>query len=256
MLTIQQISDLPGSTVYDTDHSKIGKIGQIYLDDQTGRPEWVAVRTGLFGIHESFVPLAGAEMLSAEEVIVPVTKEAVKDAPRIDPNGAHLSEAEEMELYRYYGLPDQPTPAPGPVGHGTSGPATASGPTTDDAMTRSEEQLRVDIEQHETGRVRLRKYVVTEVVQQSVPVSRDEIRIEREPITEENRGQAMSGPAIKEEEHEVTLYEERPVVGIETVPVERVRLTKETVHDEETVQGAVRKEKIQAEGVDEGGRTS
>ncbi|MGH3925479.1 MAG: YsnF/AvaK domain-containing protein, partial [Pseudonocardiaceae bacterium] len=86
-----------------------------------------------------------------------------------------------------------------------------------------EEQLRVGIEQRETGRIRLRKYVVTEVVQQPVQVSHDEVRIEREPITEENRGQAMRGPAIKEEEHEVTLYEERPVVQTEAVPVERVR---------------------------------
>lgn len=253
MLTIQQIRNLPGSTVYDTDHGKIGKIGQIYLDDQTGRPEWLAVRTGWFGMYESFVPLAGAEMPSAEEVIVPVTKDEVKDAPRIDPSGGHLSEAQEMELYRYYGLSgpsEQPVPAPGSVGH------DISGPTTDDAMTRSEEQLRVGIEQRETGRVRLRKYVVTEEVQRPVQVSHEEVRIEREPITPENRDQAMSGPAISEEVHEVTLHEERPVVETEVVPVERVRLTRDTVLDEETVRGTVRKEKIQAEGVDERGRTS
>ena len=192
------------------------------------------MRTGLFGTHESFVPLALADMPSAEKVRVQVSKDMVKDAPRVDPSAAGLTEVEESELYRYYGI--EPAPAPGPVGHDTSGP------TTDDAMTRSEEQLRIGVEQRETGRVRLRKYVVTEEVHQPVQVSHEEVRIEREPITEENRGQAMAGPPINEEEHEVTLYEQRPVVQTETVPVERVRVTKDTVHDQETVHGEVRKE--------------
>jgi uncharacterized protein (TIGR02271 family) len=77
-----------------------------------------------------------------------------------------------------------------------------------------------------------------------VPVSHEEVRIEREPITDANVGDALDGPAISEEEHEVTLHAERPVVETEAVPVERVRLGKETVTDEERVQGEVRKEQI------------
>ena len=77
-----------------------------------------------------------------------------------------------------------------------------------------------------------------------MPVSRDELHIEREPVTDANRGRATDGPAISEEEHEVTLHEERPVVDKEAVPVERVRLGKQTVTDQETVGGQVRKEEI------------
>jgi uncharacterized protein (TIGR02271 family) len=130
----------------------------------------------------------------------------------------------------------------GTVGHDTSGP------TTDDAMTRSEEQVTVGTTTRETGRARLRKYVVTENVTQTVPVSREEVRIEREPITDANRGDALDGPAISEEEHEVVLHAEQPVVQKETVPVERVRLDKETVTDQETVSEEVRKEQIEFDG--------
>ncbi len=112
------------------------------------------------------------------------------------------------------------------MGHDTSGP------TTDNAMTRSEEQLHVGTETRESGRARLRKYVVTEQETVTVPVQREEVRIEREPITDANRGEALDGPAISEEEHEVVLHEERPVVEKEAVPVERVRLDKETVTEQ------------------------
>lgn len=89
----------------------------------------------------------------------------------------------------------------------------------------------------------MRKYVTTENVTRTVPVKREEVRVEREPITEANRGKATDGPAISEEEHEVILQEERPVIEKETVPVERVRLDKETVEE-------VRKERIATDGID------
>jgi uncharacterized protein (TIGR02271 family) len=112
-------------------------------------------------------------------------------------------------------------------------------------MTRSEEQLRVGTETREAGRARLRKHIVTEQQQVTVPVSREEVTLEREPITEANRGEAYDGPGISEEEHEVTLHAERPVVDTETVAVERVRLGKERVTEQETVGGEVRKEEIE-----------
>ncbi|SDM92154.1 conserved domain-containing protein, partial [Geodermatophilus siccatus] len=122
------------------------------------------------------------------------------------------------------------------------------GPTTDNAMTRSEERLNVGTRTEEVGRARLRKYVVTENVTETVPVSREEVRVEREPITDANVGQALDGPAISEEEHEVTLHAERPVVEKEAVPVERVRLDKETVSDSERVSADVRKEEVEVDG--------
>ncbi|OEV03995.1 YsnF/AvaK domain-containing protein, partial [Streptomyces nanshensis] len=123
--------------------------------------------------------------------------------------------------------------------------------TGQDAMTRSEEHLRVGTERFETGRARLLKYVVTEEVEQSVPVRHEEVRIEREPITEANRAEAMSGPQISEDAYEVVLHDERPVVETEAVPVERIRLVTEEHVDQETVRGTVRKERIEVEGIDD-----
>jgi uncharacterized protein (TIGR02271 family) len=115
-------------------------------------------------------------------------------------------------------------------------------------MTRSEEELRVGTQTRERGRARLRKYVVTETQQVTVPVSREQVRLEREPITDANRDAATSGPAISEEEHEVTLREEEPVVEKRAVPKERVRLDTETVTEERQVAEDVRKEQIEVDG--------
>ena len=117
-------------------------------------------------------------------------------------------------------------------------------------MTRSEEELRVGTTQRERGRVRLRKYVTTEQVQQTVPVRRERVRVEREPITDANRDAAVSGPEISEEEHEVILREEAPVVDKRVVPRERVRLDTDTVTGEERVAEEVRKEQIEVQDED------
>jgi uncharacterized protein (TIGR02271 family) len=101
----------------------------------------------------------------------------------------------------------------------------------------------------EVGRARLRKYVVTENVTETVPVSREEVRVEREPITDANVGNAMDGPAISEEEHEVVLHAEQPVVAKEAVPVERVRLDKDVVTEQAQVTENLRKEEIEVDGV-------
>ena len=118
-------------------------------------------------------------------------------------------------------------------------------------MTRSEEQLRVGTETRQAGKARLRKYVTTEHQQTTVPVSHEEVTLEREPITDANRGDAYDGPAISEEEHEVTLHAERPVVDTEAVPVERVRVGKQTVTEQETVGGDVRKEQIEVDDTEQ-----
>jgi len=119
-----------------------------------------------------------------------------------------------------------------------------SGPETDNAMTRSEEELRVGTAEREAGRVRLKKYVVEDQVTETVPVRREEVRIEREPITDANLGDATSGPAISEEEHEVTLHEEEVVAQKRVVPKERVRLEKDVETEERQVNETVRKEQI------------
>ncbi|GAA0291907.1 DUF2382 domain-containing protein [Kineococcus aurantiacus] len=274
--------NLFGATVTGNDGDKIGKVEDVYLDNDSGQPEWVSVKTGLFGSNLSLIPLAEASH-SGDTLTVPFTKAKVKDAPHHDP-GHELSESDEAELYRYYGVSgyssyDQTsTTTTGTTGTttGTTGVGTGvgtdaeydttrgadheatnadydttrgaghdtSGPNTDDAMTRSREELRVGTETREAGRARLRKYITSENVTRTVPVSHEEVRVTREPITEANRGAALSGGDLTEEEHEVVLTEERAVAAKETVPVERVRLDTETVQGEETVQAEVREEHI------------
>jgi uncharacterized protein (TIGR02271 family) len=236
-----------GRTLVDRDGGRIGSIDAIYLDDHTGQAEWALVNTGLFGTKASFVPLAQATQ-TGDDVRVPYDKQLVKDAPRVDPD-RQLSEAEERQLWRHYGLDYDRTTRRRATGRDTVG-QDASGPTTDDAMTRSEEELRVGTTQRERGRIRLRKYVTTEQVQQTVPVQRERVRVEREPITDANRDAATSGPEISEAEHEVILREEEPVVEKRTVPKERVRLDKDTVTGEERVAEEVRKEQIEVQGED------
>jgi uncharacterized protein (TIGR02271 family) len=115
-------------------------------------------------------------------------------------------------------------------------------------MTRSEEELNVGTSARETGRARLRKFVETEDVSTTVPVRREKVRVEREPITDANRDQALAGEDITEDEHEVVLHEEEPVVEKRTVPKERVRLETDTVTEEREVSDQVRRERIEIEG--------
>jgi uncharacterized protein (TIGR02271 family) len=244
MPDIDTVRTWQGRSMVDRDGDRIGSIDAIYLDDQTGEPEWALVNTGLFGTKASFVPLAQATQTDSD-VRVPYDKQLVKDAPRVDPDG-HLSEAEERQLWRHYGLDYDRTTRRRATGRGAVGRDT-SGPTTDDAMTRSEEELRIGTTERERGRVRLHKYVTTEQVQQTVPVRREKVRLEREPITDANIGAATSGPEISEEEHEVVLHEEEPVVEKRVVPRERVRLDKDTVTGEERVAEQVRQEQIEVQ---------
>jgi uncharacterized protein (TIGR02271 family) len=236
MTTTEELQAMEGQTAVDVNGAKLGKIGQIYVDDRTGQPLWVTISTGMFGTKQSFAPLYGSRP-AGDDLQLAVTKDMVTGAPGVEADG-HIEDSENEALYTYYNgyLGDS---APGQdQGRDTSGP------TTDDAMTRSEERLHVGTEQTEAGRARLRKYVVTENVTQTVPVSHEEVRLEREPITEANRDAAMSGGDITEEEHEVTLRAERPVVSKDTVPVERVRLGTETVTEEHEVSETLRKEQI------------
>jgi uncharacterized protein (TIGR02271 family) len=313
-----------GRDLCDREDGKVGKIGDIWVDTETGRPEWALVNTGLFGTKSTFVPLSDAGE-AGDKVRVPYDKDQIKNAPRIDAD-QQLSQREEAELYRHYGLEyselrsdsglpeggageprgtdtegetsaarargttaadgdrgeagtsraDDEAPsgtvadrgpatgaagargdeatgrrgeggdAPGRRG-GTEGGESTGADATDDAMTRSEDELRVGTADRETGRVRLRKHVVTEDVRETVPVEREEARVEREPISDANVEQAMRGPEITEAEHEVVLHEEEPVVEKRTVPKERVRLEKDTVGEEREVSETVRKEQVEVD---------
>jgi uncharacterized protein (TIGR02271 family) len=206
---------------------------------------------------EGVLRAAGQATLTDNRLEIPFDKNRVKSAPKIDVDG-ELNPADEDKLYTYYGLSSKSGPsdtgndtAGHPAGDDSGGKALGhdtSGPTTDSAMTRSEERLVAGTRTEQSGTARLRKYVVTEQQSVTVPVTREEVRLEREPITDGNAGDAMDGPAISEEEHELTLHAERPVVTTEAVPVERVKLSKETVTEQHTVGGEVRKEQIDFDG--------
>jgi uncharacterized protein (TIGR02271 family) len=251
--TIETAQAWRGRTMADPAGDKLGTIDAIYLDDETGQPEWATVTSGMFSAKVAFVPLAQAQD-TGDSIRVPYDKQQVKDAPVMQADGS-LSQDDEAQLYRHYGLEYSEHRSDSGLPAGTADDTRddtvgrdVSGPTTDDAMTRSEEELRVGTQTRERGRARLRKYVTTETQQVTVPVSREEVRVEREPITDANLDAATSGPAISEEEHEVTLREEEVVVDKRAVPKERVRLDTETVTEERQVAEDVRKEQIEVDG--------
>ncbi len=300
MLTEREVSASIGGTAYSTSGDKIGTVDHYFVDDRTGAPSWVAVTTGLFGTRHSIVPVTEATFADGA-LRVPVTPDAVKSAPQL--SGNHLDPQEEALLRQHYGLgggaaagtwtqsgdglrppgavgdvppapgtavPGAPLPPP-PAAYGVPAaqpaPVAAATATTGSAgegMVRSEERLRVGTEQVAATRVRLVKYVVTEEVQITVPIRREEIRVEEVPIDAADNG---VGESLVEDGHgayggaptgtvaagfgqgaglpaEIVLHTERPVVSVEVVPRERVRLRTELVQGQETVTGQVQREEI------------
>ena len=252
MISTNDITRIEGATVYDNTGDKVGKVGQLYLDDHSGEPSWITVATGLFGTSETFVPVEGARF-DGDDLHVSYDQAKIKDAPRMEVD-QHLSETEEAELYRYYGLQW------GGTGHETTGTAGTTGTTGtagtvetdtsrttgDAAVTLNEERAVVGKESQEVGRARLRKYTTTETERVDVPVTKEKLVVERNPVS----GEHATGGTISDtdEVEEVTLREERAVVDKETVPVEEVRIGKEQVTEHETVSTEVRKEHADVDG--------
>jgi len=264
-MTTFDVNAILSSTAYGSDGDKIGKVEQVFLDDNSGEPTFLTVNTGLFGAKENFVPVKGARQ-DGDRVVLPYTKDVIKDAPKVDAD-QHLSPAEEEELYRYYELNyddgrtagtdrDRATAAAGTAG--VAGAADRDraavaqdrrdvAATADDeaSVVRHEERLNVGTQEREAGHARLRKYVVTDHETVDVPVEREEVTVERTPINDTNA--RVDNGTIGEEEVDVTLYEERPVVQKEAVAVEEVRLNKQTVQETQRVEADVRKEQVDVE---------
>jgi hypothetical protein len=203
--------DWRGRTVRDADGEKIGTLGDVYLDQETDRPAWGGVRTGLFGRGESLVPLDRVTPADDGDLHVPFARDHVKDAPRADPDVA-LDHDEEARLYAYYEGGDARTadadvsggrPAAGAEYEADARRDADGGARThaddrsreasrtdadtrshgdDDAMIRSEEEVVVkDGPMRPAERVRLKKVLVTDEVQKTVPVRREVIQLEHEP---------------------------------------------------------------------------
>ncbi len=292
VLSEREISAAVGTTAYGANGDKIGTVEHFFVDDRTGAPTWVSVTTGLFGTRRSVVPAVDATFDDGS-LRLPVTAEAVKSAPDLAGED-HLDPAEEAELRRHYGLESTSGaatsgPEPGGLEPGGTGRFDAAGPdaatlaaptqemaavpppppadgdsgrrATDGGMVRSEERLLVGTERIATTRARLVKYVVTEEVQITVPIRREEIRVEEVPLDAPDLGPGESLLAEHEDPRggglpaggpegagglpdEIILHTERPVVSVQVVPVERVRLRTEIVQGQETVSGQVQREQI------------
>jgi len=239
MVSVNQARQLLGMQVVDAAGDKVGTVNAVYLNDQTEQLSWVTVATGWFGLSESFVPLDRAAV-GDDQIRVPFDKATIKNAPRYQ-SSVPLTPRDEDELYRHYDIPADAVAARGTTEHDTDTSASTTGyppdaerrpratmgrSNSDEALIRPEEQSSSGTTSVPTGRqARLRQYVITEQQTVVVPISHEEARLEREPITDQDREEMSSGVELAAEEREIVLQAERPVVSTESVPVERVRLT-------------------------------
>jgi stress response protein YsnF len=226
-VSVEQLERMQNYAVYSQDGEKIGFVKEVYVDDETQRPEWISLGTGFFGTKRVLVPFESTSV-SGDEVTVPYSKDYVKDAPDIDSDV--IDPETERALYAYYFRGDR------------AGDADLDERLREEAITRSEEELRVGKREEELGRLRIHKWVETEDVEVPVEVRREKARVTRAPVDE-----TVSEEAIGEDSLEVTLREERPVVAKETVAKERIGIEKDVEVDQETVEGKVRKERVEVE---------
>jgi PRC-barrel domain/Domain of unknown function (DUF2382) len=179
-----------GRTVLDRKGEKIGKVGELYLDDATDRPAYAGIRTGLLGRHESIVPLEGISERDGD-LVTPHDAELVRDAPSLDPDDAALDDAEQERLARHYRAPGA-EPASGEDIVATDTDLDADRGAGDDThadadpdapeMIRSEEEVVTGTTApRPTERVRIRKVLVTDHVKKTVPVQREVVRLETDP---------------------------------------------------------------------------
>ena len=243
----EELMAFKGKTVYDQAGEKIGKFESIYTDLQSGTPEWISVGAGgLLGSKQVLVPLQGSSPRE-DGIAVAYSKDRVKDAPKVDDD--EISDEFEAEIYEYYGLLRAGLRQPTQTYDPNAGRQPKSG--REDAVTRSEEEMRVGKHDVEAGQVRLRKWVETEPVSEQVNLKRERAYVERQPLNE-----PATGAELGEEEIDVTLRKEEPVVQKQTVAKERVSIGKDVDETTETVEGELARERVEVEGDTEerGGR--
>ena len=240
--TMEDVSASRGQPVYSQEGEKIGTVEEIFYDYETRNPEWLGIGTGFLGTKRAIVPLAGADKRE-DGLYVPYSKEQVQNSPDVDEE--EISEDTERALYEHYGVPYSEARSDTVLAEGA--PATAEAELTaregEGTVTRHEEELRVGKRQMEAGRARLRKWVETEPVAEDVELRRERARVTRQPVD-----QPAAAGEIGEEEVEVALRREEPVVQKETVARERVGLEKDVETERETVGDEVRKERVEVEG--------
>jgi uncharacterized protein (TIGR02271 family) len=237
-LSMEDVEEIRGWPVYAQEGDTIGKVEEIFYDYETNRPEWIGVGTGLFGTKRVLVPVAGVG-LEGDGLRVPHSKDAVQGSPDVDSD--EISQELEYELASYYGVEyseqrsDTGLPEGAPVSPGDTKKGNA-------AVTRSEEELHVGTEQVQSGQARLRKWVETEPVSMDVQLQQETARVTREPVE-----QPVSEVEIGDEEVEVELRGERPVVEKRAVAKERISLEKDVETESATVSDELRKERVDVE---------
>jgi uncharacterized protein (TIGR02271 family) len=251
---------LVGAPVADCDGLTVGTVEQVFRDDVDETPSWVRIRSAK-GFH--FVPLLGSKINRHGGLCVPFESARILRVPRIGVD-RHMSVEQEDLLRRHFGIavPAQRSRAEARIRPARAEGARAEGARAEGAraegaraegdesgsewVIRSEERIAVNLETRESGRVRIRKYVDAEPVQQTIRVFHEELDVERVPIA---AGEQITGD-MAECEQEVVLHEARAKITKETVPVERVRLSVRKVEEDKTVTGEIRKERIEV--IDEG----
>jgi len=223
-----RLDEMRGAPVYDDGGEKIGKVEEIFYDEQSRVPEWIGIGTGFFGTKRVLVPVEGAQA-TEDGLMIAYPKDQVKDSPDIDED--EISEQCESDLTAYYGL------------GGRSSQGTRPTRDADQAVTRSEEELEVGKRSVESGHARLRKWVETEPVALDVELRREVARVTREPINE-----PVGEHDFSEEQVEVPLHAEKPVVQKRAVAKERVSVQKDVQTDRQTVEDELKKERVDVEG--------
>lgn len=240
---IQDTSQLFGYDVLDSGDSKVGSVDGVWVDDATNRPEFIAVKTGwLFGKNH-LMPVEQAQIDGASRTIhVPYGQDQIKNGPSFDTSSS-LSAGDEEQVYGYYGM--RRSTESSPTGYASAGgPIKAQVPTrtgNGQDMTLSEEELQVGKREVQSGNVRLRKIVRTEHKEIPVELRHEEVEIERVPVSD---GQ-VPGTAFQEQEIDVPLMQEEPVVAIEAHVREQVHVGKNVQSETRTVGGDVRREEAE-----------
>jgi uncharacterized protein (TIGR02271 family) len=240
-----------GFTVVDESGSKIGKVDDLFLDDND-QPEYFGVKMGLLGTSSTLIPADIATVNSEQGFIeVSQSKSTVQDGPAFD-DDREITPDYENEVRSYYALgavestEDRGTYGDYEAEH--SGAGTTSDLEDELRVQRSEEELRAGTREREAGSLKVRKRVRTDREQIEVPVKHEEVSVERVPVSGE-----ASEAQIGEDEVEVPVTEEEVVVGKRAVAKEEVRIRKDVVSDTEVVEEDVRREEVEVEDATERG---
>jgi uncharacterized protein (TIGR02271 family) len=228
-VTLEELRDLTNAPVYTRDGEKFGLVGEIWYDETSNQARYLKVGRGALGLRAVSVPVQGATRYE-DGIQLPYAKDQLEGAPDWGDEGGDEVEWTDDRDREFAGYYDQFRTGAG---------------DTDAAITRSEEELSVGTREVDAGSVRLRKWVDTETAQADVELRRETAQVVREPID-----QPVSGSEIGDEEAEITLRAEEPVVSKQVVAKERVGIETDVETERQTVSDEVRKERVEIDGAD------